>query len=273
MDGVPDSKEKVRVVVADDHPLYREGVVRALTASGRVDVVAQSEDGRGALDQIREHSPDVALLDYKLPDLDGVSVVHAVTRDGLQTRVLLLSAFALTGCMVPKSDLEDAQAQNAQLQTQNQQLQTQNQQLTTQLADEHAQTCRLIGAIKYTVNSDLLFPSGSYKMSSAGQQIIGRLASQLAQFQEHHLVVEGYTDNQPVGAQLRRQGIDSNEVLSQRRADAVMEYLVSQGVKQDMVSAKGFGETNPVASNDTAQGRALNRRVELHLADTGCPAS
>ena len=194
-------------------------------------------------------------------------------KSGLTAGVLLLSAFALTGCMVPKSDLEDAQAQNAQLQTQNQQLQTQNQQLTTQLADEHAQTCRLIGAIKYTVNSDLLFSSGSYKMSAAGQTILGRMASQLAEFQEHHLVVDGYTDNQAVGAQLRRQGIDSNEALSQKRADAVMEYLVSQGVKQDMVSAKGYGDTNPVASNDTAQGRAKNRRVEIHLADSACPAT
>src|SRR5437868_939987 len=96
MEAVAD-KKKVRVVVADDHPLYREGVVRALTASGRVEVVAQSEDGRDALDQIREHSPDVALIDYKLPDLDGVSVLHAVTRDGLQTKVLLLSAFTDSG--------------------------------------------------------------------------------------------------------------------------------------------------------------------------------
>jgi two-component system nitrate/nitrite response regulator NarL len=97
MDGMADTKKKVRVVVADDHPLYREGVVRALTASGRVDVVAQAEGGRDALDQIREHAPDVALIDYKLPDLDGVSVVHAVSRDGLQTRVLLLSAFTDSG--------------------------------------------------------------------------------------------------------------------------------------------------------------------------------
>jgi len=97
MDVMADTKRKVRVVVADDHPLYRDGVVRALTASGRVDVVAQSEGGREALEQIREHAPDVALIDYKLPDLDGVSVVHAVTRDGLQTRVLLLSAFTDSG--------------------------------------------------------------------------------------------------------------------------------------------------------------------------------
>ena len=97
MSEVADTKKRVRVVVADDHPLYRDGVVRALTASGRVDVVAQSEGGREALDQIREHKPDVALIDYKLPDLDGVSVIHAVTRDGLQTRVLMLSAFTDSG--------------------------------------------------------------------------------------------------------------------------------------------------------------------------------
>jgi two-component system nitrate/nitrite response regulator NarL len=97
MEQVADTKKKVRVVVADDHPLYRDGVVRALTASGRVEVVAQAEDGRGALEQIREHKPDVALIDYKLPSLDGVSVVHAVSRDGLQTRVLMLSAFTDSG--------------------------------------------------------------------------------------------------------------------------------------------------------------------------------
>src|ERR1700694_1279735 len=97
MDVVADAKKKVRVLVADDHPLYREGVVRALAASGRVEVVAQAEDGRGALEQIRQHAPDVALIDYKLPELDGVSVVHAVARDGLATRVLLLSAFTDSG--------------------------------------------------------------------------------------------------------------------------------------------------------------------------------
>jgi two-component system nitrate/nitrite response regulator NarL len=95
--AVTNSKKKVRVVVADDHPLYREGVVRALTASGQVEVVAEAGDGRTALAEIQEHSPEVALLDYKLPDLDGVAVVHAVTRDGLGTRVLLLSAFTDSG--------------------------------------------------------------------------------------------------------------------------------------------------------------------------------
>ena len=92
MTFVPSGSEKVRVVVADDHPLYREGVVRALKASGQIEVVAEAEDGRGALAALQEHRPQVAVLDYKLPGLDGLAVTHAVVRDGLATRVLLLSA-------------------------------------------------------------------------------------------------------------------------------------------------------------------------------------
>jgi two-component system nitrate/nitrite response regulator NarL len=83
----------VTVVIADDHPLYREGVVRALRASGRIEILAEAEDGRTALVEIQQHLPDVALLDYKLPQLDGVAVTNAVVRDRLPTRVLLVSAF------------------------------------------------------------------------------------------------------------------------------------------------------------------------------------
>ena len=69
-------RKRVRVIVADDHPLYREGVVRALLASGQVEIVAEADDGRAALAGVREHLPDVALLDYKLPELDGVAVTN-----------------------------------------------------------------------------------------------------------------------------------------------------------------------------------------------------
>lgn len=86
------SERRVRVVVGDDHPVYREGIVRALNNSGRTEVVEAVADGHAALAAIREHQPDVALLDYKMPGLDGIAVAHAVSRDGLPTRVLLLSA-------------------------------------------------------------------------------------------------------------------------------------------------------------------------------------
>jgi chemotaxis protein MotB len=135
-----------------------------------------------------------------------------------------------------------------------------------QLAASQQQVSRLQGAIKYTVNSDLLFASGSWQMRPQGQQIIANLAKKLAPTQQNHLMVSGYTDNAPIGEALRREGVTSNQELSEKRADAVMQFLISQGLKPDLVSAKGFGEADPVASNNSAQGRAQNRRVELSLA-------
>ena len=90
-------RKRITVVVADDHPLYRDGVVRGLAASGQIEIVAEAADGRAALAAIQEHFPDVALLDYKLPGLDGVAITHAVVREQLPTRVLLLSAFTDSG--------------------------------------------------------------------------------------------------------------------------------------------------------------------------------
>ena len=177
----------------------------------------------------------------------------------------MLSAVILAGCAS-----DDLEAQNHQLQQQNQQLQQQNQQLQQQVAQQTADIDRLRGAIKYTVNSDLLFPSGGWEMTERGKQIIARMASQLAPFQQNKLFVNGYTDNVPIGAALQQQGVASNQVLSEKRAQNVMEYLISQGVKPDLVSATGHGEADPVAPNDTAAGRAQNRRVELTLT---APAS
>ena len=107
-------------------------------------------------------------------------------------------------------------------------------------------------------------------MNDRGKQIIAGFAAKLAPTQQNKILVSGYTDNAPIGRALQREGITSNEILSQKRAENVMEFLLSQGVKPDLVAAKGFGESNPVAPNDTAQGRAQNRRVELSLAGSSC---
>ena len=84
--------EKVTVVVGDDHPMFRDGVVRALASSGTINVVGEAEDGLASLELIRTHRPQVALLDYRMPGLDGAQVAAAVRRDELPTRVLLISA-------------------------------------------------------------------------------------------------------------------------------------------------------------------------------------
>lgn len=84
--------DQVRVVVIDDHPFFRDGVARGLVHSGEIKVVGEADDGRAGLELITREQPDVAVVDYQMPDMDGLDLVHAVTRDKLSTKVLLLSA-------------------------------------------------------------------------------------------------------------------------------------------------------------------------------------
>jgi len=205
---------------------------------------------------------------------------------GLQRRVrfqLCVAAVLLAGC-VSQGKYDDLESKYTTLQRQNTELQGQNTQLQQAAAAQAAKSAadlaalqkemdagkvhvsRLQNAIKYTVNSDLLFRSGSWEMSPQGKDLIAKLAPKLAPYQQNKLVVNGYTDNAPIQPALKREGVTSNEVLSQKRAEAVMQYLISQGVKPDMISARGFGEAKPIAANNTAKGRAQNRRVEVTLA-------
>jgi two-component system, NarL family, nitrate/nitrite response regulator NarL len=81
------------VYVADDHPVYRDGVVAAVKARPDLQLVGQESDGRLALDELRDLQPEVALLDMKLPGLDGLQMLDAIVQEGLPTRVLFVSAF------------------------------------------------------------------------------------------------------------------------------------------------------------------------------------
>jgi chemotaxis protein MotB len=171
----------------------------------------------------------------------------------------VFSLLALTGC-VSQGKYDDLAAQNTQLQQQ-------NASLSDQVAAEKAQVTRLQGAIKYTVNSDLLFAPGSWELRPQGKSIISKLAAKLAPTQSNKIAVNGYTDNAPIGPALAKKGVTTNLELSQKRADSVVAYLVSQGLKPELVEAHGYGDANPVGSNKTAKGRAENRRVELTLAN------
>jgi two-component system nitrate/nitrite response regulator NarL len=82
----------VTVYVADDHPVYREGLSLFLHARREFQVVGEAEDGRQALLAIRALTPDVAVLDVQMPVVDGLSVLRTVLEDGLPTRIVLLSA-------------------------------------------------------------------------------------------------------------------------------------------------------------------------------------
>jgi len=89
---VSSSGTVIRVVVVDDHPFFRDGVTRGLNGTGYIKVVGEAGDGREGLEVISRERPDVALVDYQMPDMDGIELVHALVRDHVPVRVLLLSA-------------------------------------------------------------------------------------------------------------------------------------------------------------------------------------
>jgi chemotaxis protein MotB len=186
----------------------------------------------------------------------------------LKTGLVLAPSFGamlMAGCAILVAGCVSRGAYD-ELQAQYQQSQQQNAMLTSRVANESAQISRLQGAIKYTVDSDLLFAPGGWEMSARGKQVIGNMATKLAPTQRNKIVVNGYTDNAPVGPGLQRRGVTSNQMLSEKRARTVADFLVTQGMDPGLVSAVGYGDHDPIASNATAQGRRKNRRVELALA-------
>jgi chemotaxis protein MotB len=177
---------------------------------------------------------------------------------------LISAAFLATSCVSQKT-YNESQDKNAELEQQYQEL---NQAMTSEVSTRNMQITRLQDAIKVSVNSELLFPSGGWEMSEQAKTSIAKIAAVLAPHQKSKINVNGYTDSTPIGAGLAKQGVTSNLILSQKRADNVMQYMVSQGVKPDLVAAHGYGDSSPVAPNDTSEGRAQNRRVELTIAGT-----
>jgi chemotaxis protein MotB len=146
---------------------------------------------------------------------------------------------------------------------------SQLEQAQAQVAAQQAKIARMQAGNKWVMAGDLLFPQGGYQLSAAGQAALSQHAAQLTSAQNVKIVVYGFTDNTPVGPALQRVGIADNLDLSSRRAATVVAFLTSKGVNPNILSAKGFGATHPVAPNDTAQGRAQNRRIEIVLEGTG----
>jgi DNA-binding NarL/FixJ family response regulator len=89
--GTP-SKSKIRIVVADDHPIFRDGLCRLLALEEDFEVVAQAQDGRQVLDVLQLHEPDILLLDLKMPGLDGLATLQRLQIAKNKTRVIVLTA-------------------------------------------------------------------------------------------------------------------------------------------------------------------------------------
>jgi outer membrane protein OmpA-like peptidoglycan-associated protein len=106
--------------------------------------------------------------------------------------------------------------------------------------------------------SDVLFRSGRYELAPGARERLAKVSGIILAYPSLHVSVEGHTDS--VG------GDEYNQSLSELRAQAVRDYFVQQGIASSSVEAHGYGKTAPIASNDTAEGRQQNRRVELVLS-------
>jgi outer membrane protein OmpA-like peptidoglycan-associated protein len=106
--------------------------------------------------------------------------------------------------------------------------------------------------------SDVLFKTGSFELAPGARERLAKVSGILLAYPTLHVQIEGHTDS--VGTD------EYNQTLSERRADAVRDYFVQQGISAGSIEAKGFGKTVPIASNETAEGRQQNRRVELVLS-------
>jgi len=106
--------------------------------------------------------------------------------------------------------------------------------------------------------SDVLFKTGSFELAPGARERLAKVSGILLAYPSLHVQVEGHTDS--VGTD------EYNQTLSEKRAGAVRDYFVQQGVSADSIQSRGFGKTVPIASNETAEGRQQNRRVELVLS-------
>jgi len=112
-------------------------------------------------------------------------------------------------------------------------------------------------AIKVTFEGGILFPTGKHTLSQQAQADLARFATSLRENPDTNIQIYGYTDN--TGS------FSANQRVAGERADAVLSYLVNAGVAPTRLSAKGIPMADYVASNETAEGRAQNRRVEIYI--------
>jgi len=129
-------------------------------------------------------------------------------------------------------------------------------------ADDAAQRLGNMGPVRQdergtilTLAGSIVFATGQYKLRNESLPKLNQIAVALKDLNGRTFLVEGYTDSTGSDA--------TNLQLSKKRASAVREYLIRQGVPADQIKAKGNGKDRPVASNDTPEGRAENRRVEI----------
>lgn len=136
--------------------------------------------------------------------------------------------------------------------------------MKSEIEDGQVTITELQGRLTVNMVDAILFDSGKADIKPEGRQILQKVADVIGQVEDKAIRVEGHTDNVKIGGALAR-AFSSNWELSAARAINVARYLQRLGVDPALLSASAFGEHRPVSENDTAEGRAKNRRIEIVL--------
>jgi chemotaxis protein MotB len=182
------------------------------------------------------------------------STRESIIMSKLKLGLMLCAALLATGCVSESTYKAEVQTANN--------YSALNQQLSAQLRGDQAEIVEMQDQLKVTLIDSILFPEGDWKLNATGERVLAKIAPTLANLPGQQIVVQGFTDNVPIGPELRSR-FPSNLELSTARANDVARYLMAKGVSQNTISTQGFGDEHPVASNDSPEGRAKNRRVEI----------
>ena len=238
-DRVTREAEAARVAAqAETERLTREKDAQAASSLAEADRVRRENDAR---------------TDAAAAEADRLKLENAVNASAGASEIDRLRRENEAQSAASQADLDAAAKQTAQLQADKAELRTQL------LSQFNAILQTRDTARGLIVNmSDVLFDTGKYSLRPLAREKLAKVAGIVSGHPGLRLDVEGYTDN--VG------GDDYNQQLSEQRGEAVRGYLTGQGMAAGSVTSRGFGKTQPVASNDTAEGRQQNRRVELVIS-------
>jgi outer membrane protein OmpA-like peptidoglycan-associated protein len=238
-DRVTREAEAARIAAqADTERLTQEKDAQAAASLAEADRVKRENDARTAA---------------AAADADRLKMENAASASAAASEVDRLKGENEAQRAASQADLDNAAKQTAQLQADKAELRTQL------LSQFNAILQTRDTARGLIVNmSDVLFDTGKYSLRPLAREKLAKVAGIVSGHPGLRLDVEGYTDN--VG------GDDYNQQLSEQRGESVRGYLTDQGMAAGSVTSKGFGKAEPVASNDTAEGRQQNRRVELVIS-------
>jgi len=181
-------------------------------------------------------------------------------------KLIALCAFTMIAGCVPQSQYNQEVQQNQQLLYLNGTYQQLNQNLQAEVAANQVQIQQLQNRLQVTMVNAILFPEGGWDLSDQGRHELNKIVPALQGVTGKQIVIEGYTDNLPILPPLADR-FPTNWGLSAARAISVVTYLVDQGIDPNQLSAAAFGKYHPVASNDTPEGRAQNRRINIVIQD------